>query len=297
MKTWIEVTSCKDTTDSSCYCPDAEYTKTIQECVSAWAANNYDVQNALSTLAGICADHVSKNPGIITNVPKKITLVPTPVSQPPSGLSSAPIVPPIPSAPITSVSSIPSSPSVEGSPIPSAPVNSVPSIPSSALFGVSSVPSTVAISPVGGTIPPPAANPVTTLSLSQPVPYACPVSQLPDGQPQAPVSSCTSLLVTQVVVPQVGFETAPAAPGVTSPSVDLVAGSPAPVLATATSGPVGSENSPVGATTLGTVVGSPSAIGSTLPQGGTVPFTGSASNIKVTGLGPLAGVIGMLFLA
>ncbi|KAL8779597.1 MAG: hypothetical protein Q9213_006859 [Squamulea squamosa] len=284
MKTWIEVTSCKDITDSSCYCLDAGFTKTIQDCVSAWAANNYDVQSALSNLAGICAKHVSQNPGIITNVPKTIILVPTPVSQPPSGASSAPTSPPtLP----------PVSP-----PVSSAPITSIPSLPSSPPVGESSVPSTVANSPVGGTIPPPAANPVTTLSLSQPVPYACPVSQLPDGQPQAPASSCTSLLVTQVVVPQVGFETAPAAPGVTSPSVDLVAGSPASVIATATSGPVGNnENSPVGATTFGTVVGSVSAIGSTFSQGGTVPFTGSASSIKVSGLGLLAGVIGMLFLA
>ncbi|KAI4251266.1 MAG: hypothetical protein L6R42_008453, partial [Xanthoria sp. 1 TBL-2021] len=271
MKTWITITTCKDTTDSSCYCLDAAFTKTVQECVSAWAANNNDVQGALSNLAGICADHVSNNPGIITNVPKTITLVPTPASQPPSGPSNAPIVPP---------ASLPS-------------ITSVPSNAGSPPIVVTSVPSTVANSPVGGTIPPPAANPVTTLSLSQPVPYACPASQLPDGQPQAPASSCSSMLVTQAIVPQVGFQTAPAAPGVTNPSVDLVAGSPAPNPAVTTAGPV-AGGSP--STTFGTVVGSASAIGSTFPQGPITPFTGGASNTKATGFGILAGVVGMLFL-
>lgn len=101
------------------------------------------------------------------------------------------------------------------------------------------------------------------------------------------------MLVTQATVPQVGFQTAPAAPGVTNPSVDLVAGSPAPNPAVTTAGAVvgGSPS-----TTFGTVVGSASAIGSTFPQGPITPFMGGASNIKATGFGILAGVVGMLFL-
>ncbi|KAL8991861.1 MAG: hypothetical protein Q9169_007585 [Polycauliona sp. 2 TL-2023] len=268
MKTWITITTCKDTTDSSCYCLDAAFTKTVQECVSAWAANSNDVQGALSNLAGICADHVSNNPGIITNVPITITLVPTPASQAPSGPSSAPMTTPALTSPV---------PSNGGSP---------PVVDTSGA-------STVANSPVGATDAPSVANPVTTLSLSQAVPYACPVSQLPDGQPQAPVSSCSSMLVTQVIVPQVGFETAPAAPGVTNPSVDLVAGSPASNPAVTTAGPVAGGNP---ATTFGTVVGSASAIASTFPQEPITPFTGGASGIKVTGFGLLAGVLGMLLV-
>ncbi|KAL8641514.1 MAG: hypothetical protein Q9226_008623 [Calogaya cf. arnoldii] len=275
MKTWITITTCKDTTDSSCYCLDPGFTKTVQECVSAWAVNKFDIQGALSNLAGICADHVSKNPGIITNVPKTITLVPTPASQPPSGPSNTPVIPPASSAPIiTPVPSNPGSPPIADTSV--------------------SVQSTVANSPAGATNPPPAANPVTTLSLSQSVPYPCPVSQLADGQPQAPASSCTSLLVTQVIVPQVGFETVPAAPGVTSnPSVDLVAGSPAPNPAVTTAGPVAGSGP---ASTFGTVVGSVNAVGSTFPQGPVVPFTGGANSIKATGFGMLVGVVGLLFL-
>ncbi|KAL9005949.1 MAG: hypothetical protein Q9188_001314 [Gyalolechia gomerana] len=272
MKTWITLTTCRDNSDSNCFCQNADFTKTVQECVSAWAASGDEVQGALSYLAGICAPHVSQNPGIITNVPKTITLVPTPPA--PSPATSAPALPP-------------------ASPVPSG----------NAPIGSSSAPVVAGApgnSPVGAGPPPApgAARPVTVLSLSQPVTYACPVSQLADGQPQAPASSsCTSLLNTQVTVPQVGFTTAPPAPGASSSNVGLAAGSPAPVPAFPTAGPGG--NSPVGATTFGTVVGSASAIGSTIPPAstGVIPFTGAASSTKVSGFGILASVIGVLLLA
>ncbi|KAL9024806.1 MAG: hypothetical protein Q9196_006245, partial [Gyalolechia fulgens] len=269
MKTWITLTTCKDNSDSNCYCQDADFTKTVQECVSAWAASGDDVQGALSYLAGICAPHVSQNPGIITNVPTTIPLVPTPPA--PAPTTGAPALPP-------------------ASPAPSG----------NAPIGGSSASGALGNSPVGAT-PPPAAGvalPVTTLSLSQTVTYACPVSQIADGQPQAPVSSsCTSLLNTQVIVPQVGFTTALPAPGASSPNVGLAAGSPAPVPASPTAGP--GTDSPVGATTFGTVVGSASAIGTTIPPGSTnvIPFTAAASSTKVVGFGILASVVVVLLLA
>ncbi|KAI4111181.1 MAG: hypothetical protein LQ345_006852, partial [Seirophora villosa] len=118
-----------------------------------------------------------------------------------------------------------------------------------------------------------------------------------DGQLQAPAaSSCSSLLVTSAVVPQVGFTTGPAAPGATGSNVGLAAGSPAPVSASPTGVTGPGANSRVGATTFGTIVGSASGFpppGST----GSVPFTGAASNTKATGFGILAGVVGLLFLA
>ncbi|KAL8809630.1 MAG: hypothetical protein Q9200_003248 [Gallowayella weberi] len=290
MKTWITITTCKDNADSNCYCQDAEFTKTVQECVSAWAANKNDVQGALSYLAGICAPHVPKNPGIITNVPKTITLVPTPASpsqtspQPSSPAStSGAAIPPASPAPGT-----PTSPPVPGNPLVTSSVANSPvggTIPGNPL-----VTSSVANSPVGGTIPPPAPIPVTTIILSQNVPYACPVSQLPDGQPQAQASNtCSSLLVTQVIVPQVGFTTGPAAPGVTSSSVGLAAGSPAPVTATATQGPVGAVP-----TTFGTFVGSALPTGA---GGPIVPFISAANSHKVTGVGILvAAALGAVLL-
>ncbi|KAL8902702.1 MAG: hypothetical protein Q9207_004454 [Kuettlingeria erythrocarpa] len=340
MKTWITLTTCKDNSDSNCYCQNADFTQSVQDCVSAWASSGTDVQGALSYLAGICAPHVSQNPGIITHVPKTITLVPTPAT--PAQTSGPAAAPPASSAPETLIPGVTSAPAVPaGSPeatpgaLGSSPVGASPAVPAvpagspeatpgalgSSPVGTSpavpagsapATPGSPGSSPVGGTYvpgapgsspvtaaaPPPAAQPVTTLSLSQTVTYACPVSQLADGQPQAP-ASCSSLLSTQVVVPQVGFTTVPSAPGETSsPSVGLAAGSPAPVPATPTAGP--GANSPVGATTFGTVVGSASAVGSVRPPGstGAIPFTGAASGVKATtGFGVLAGVVGMLLLA
>ncbi|KAL8948049.1 MAG: hypothetical protein Q9222_005730 [Ikaeria aurantiellina] len=286
MQTFINSTACKDNSDYNCYCQNADFTKAVQSCVSAWGADNNIIQAALSFLAGICAPHVSNNPGIITNVPKTITLVPTPAAPAPTssappvaGTSGAPVIPPASPAPETPAPGVTSAPVIAG---------------------------TFNNSPAGATAAPPVVqNPVTTLSLSQTVSYACPVSQAADGQPQAPMSStsCASLLTTQVIVPQVGFETAPATPGATgggSPNVVLAAGSPAPAPAnpTPTAGP--GANSPVGAgaNTFATVVGSASAVGSTVP-GSTnpLPFTGAASNVKVTGFGALVGVVvGMMVL-
>ncbi|KAI4253751.1 MAG: hypothetical protein LQ352_003498 [Teloschistes flavicans] len=266
MKTWIQLTSCKDNSDSNCYCQDVEFTKTVQECVSAWAASNDDVQGALSYLAGICAPHVNQNPGIITNVPKTITLVPTPAAPPPAGSPSTAIVPPISPAPV---------------------VSSVGNLP----VGVTSA---FGNSPVGATSPLPAA-PVTTISVS----VNCPVSQIADGQVQAPTSS-SCISVISASVPQVAFYTAGAAAPSSggAPNVVLAAGSPAPVAATPTPTPGAGANSPIGATTLGTV-----AVGSTRPSnatggsGGSIPFTGSASNIKVTGFSVVVGLVVMLVFA
>ncbi|KAL8665113.1 MAG: hypothetical protein Q9202_002513 [Teloschistes flavicans] len=271
MKTWIQLTSCKDNSDSNCYCQDVEFTKTVQECVSAWAANNDDVQGALSYLAGICAPHVNQNPGIITNVPKTITLVPTPAAPsaaapPPAGSPSTAIVPPISPAPV--VSSVGNSPG--------------------------GVTSTFGNSPVGATSPLPAA-PVTTISVS----VNCPVSQIADGQVQAPTSS-SCISVISASVPQVAFYTAGAAAHSSggAPNVVLAAGSPAPVAATPTPTPGAGANSPIGATTLGTVpVGSTRPSNATGGSGGSIPFTGSASNIKVTGFSVFVGLVVMLVFA
>jgi len=82
MNTWIKLTTCENNAASDCYCKDSGFTKSVQDCVSSWAGNAMEVQAALSYLAGICAPHVSQNPGIITNVPKTITLVPTPATTP-----------------------------------------------------------------------------------------------------------------------------------------------------------------------------------------------------------------------
>ena len=90
LNTWIKLTTCENNAASDCYCTNSEFTKNVQDCVSSWSYDDSEIQAALSYLAGICAPHVSANPGIITHVPKTITLVPTPAT------SSSPAVTPAP---------------------------------------------------------------------------------------------------------------------------------------------------------------------------------------------------------
>lgn len=238
----------------------------------------------MSYLAGICAPQVTQNPGIITNVPKTVTLVPTPL---------APVSTSVSAPPASSSASV--VPNPEGSPQPSSILGNSPI---GATEGIPQPSSILDNSPVGATPPPAVAQPETTLILSQSVTYACPASQIADGQVQAPAaSSCTSLLVTSAIVPQVGFTTGPAAPGATGSDVGLAAGTPAAVPASPTgANPGPGAISPVGATTFGTIVGSGTGFLPPSPTG-SVPFTGAASNTKATGFGILAGVIGLLFLA
>ena len=80
LNTWIKLTTCENNAASDCYCTNSEFTKNVQDCVSSWSYDDSEIQAALSYLAGICAPHVSANPGIITDVPKTITLVPTPAT-------------------------------------------------------------------------------------------------------------------------------------------------------------------------------------------------------------------------
>ncbi|KAF2133452.1 hypothetical protein P153DRAFT_428421 [Dothidotthia symphoricarpi CBS 119687] len=79
MNTWIQVdsTGCKDNTDSNCYCKIKDFTKNVIDCVSAWCSNDAETKQALEYLIGICADHVSENPGIVTDCPSYIPLTPT----------------------------------------------------------------------------------------------------------------------------------------------------------------------------------------------------------------------------
>ncbi|KAK5239787.1 hypothetical protein LTR16_011499, partial [Cryomyces antarcticus] len=67
-------TGCKDNTDTSCYCKQSNFASSVIGCVSSWAADNAEIQQALSYFAGICAAYVPQNPAIITAVPSSITL-------------------------------------------------------------------------------------------------------------------------------------------------------------------------------------------------------------------------------
>jgi hypothetical protein len=69
---------CKSNSDHSCFCPSPDFTSAVIDCVQAWGVSDDDIQAALSYFTGICAAHVSQNPGIITAIPSTITLIPTP---------------------------------------------------------------------------------------------------------------------------------------------------------------------------------------------------------------------------
>jgi hypothetical protein len=69
---------CKSNSDNSCFCPSPDFTSAVIDCVQAWGASGDEIQAALSYFTGICAAHVSQNPGIVTAIPSTITLIPTP---------------------------------------------------------------------------------------------------------------------------------------------------------------------------------------------------------------------------
>ncbi|KAH7041925.1 hypothetical protein B0J12DRAFT_731005 [Macrophomina phaseolina] len=78
LNSWISKVGCKGNTDSDCYCKEADFTKKVIDCVTAWGASDSEISEALSYLTGICAAYVPSNPGLITNVPTSVTIgVPT----------------------------------------------------------------------------------------------------------------------------------------------------------------------------------------------------------------------------
>lgn len=78
MNTWLnKVPDCNSNSDVDCFCPSSDFTSSVIKCIQAWGGSAQEVQSALSYFAGICAAHVPENPGIITNIPTSIILIPT----------------------------------------------------------------------------------------------------------------------------------------------------------------------------------------------------------------------------
>lgn len=194
----------------------------------------------MAYLAGICAKHIPENPGIVTNVPTTIILTPFPA---------------------------PPNPSNQNSPAQGPPAGQ-PAVPGQ-------TPAPGAANPAGPPAAAAPAAPYTVIPVSTTVTLPCPsgasmgsVSQLPDGQPQAAgqtltqttPESCTttSVLQTQVTVPQVAFTTS-------GSDVGLVAG---------TAPPPG-ETPPSQPPTEAGAVGSNTPIAPT--STGVTPFTGGAA--------------------
>ncbi|KAI0172450.1 hypothetical protein GGR52DRAFT_544668 [Hypoxylon sp. FL1284] len=80
LNTWMFTVPCKDNTDSSCYCPEAEYVKNIFTCLYAHGETDQIISDAISYFQGICAPFVPTNPGIATGaetITSVITATPT----------------------------------------------------------------------------------------------------------------------------------------------------------------------------------------------------------------------------
>jgi hypothetical protein len=59
-------TDCASNTDASCYCPSANFTLLIFDCLSSYGADDAEIAAAQEFYQGICAPYVPGNPAIIT---------------------------------------------------------------------------------------------------------------------------------------------------------------------------------------------------------------------------------------
>jgi len=76
LKTWIFKTSCTDTADAACFCPQPGFIEEVAGCIQAWGQTDSEVTTGLSYLLGLCGDYISKNPTVVTCIPDTITLPP-----------------------------------------------------------------------------------------------------------------------------------------------------------------------------------------------------------------------------
>ncbi|KAF2006932.1 hypothetical protein P154DRAFT_517384 [Amniculicola lignicola CBS 123094] len=269
MNTWLEVqTECKDNTDVQCYCKNADFTKNVIDCVSAWSTNE-QIQEALQYLIGICASYVPQNPGIITNCPSNVPINPTttPAAPPPASTEV------VPSYGVSSET--PAEPSyVASSGIPTAGYT-VPAETTAA---------PTADVPSAG----PPAGPVTTITYKTTLTVPCSTG-----------GYTTSTVDTSVTVPQVVFTTQtptnPPAGGATpTEPVELIPGTPAPAPAYTTAPPYPIPSSAGLPTTIGTAVipGTNGTATSTQPA----QFTGAASSVTISFAPAVFGAV-LAFLA
>ncbi|KAL6706525.1 hypothetical protein ACN47E_005281 [Coniothyrium glycines] len=81
INSWLQIsTTCKDNTDKSCYCVNAEFTTNVINCVSSRCSTDEETRASLQFFIGICAEHIPENPKIIENCPSYIPLNPTPAT-------------------------------------------------------------------------------------------------------------------------------------------------------------------------------------------------------------------------
>ncbi|OTB07382.1 hypothetical protein M426DRAFT_318069 [Hypoxylon sp. CI-4A] len=88
LNTWLFSVSCKDNTDSACYCPDASFTKNIFTCLYAYGESDEVISEAISYFQGICAPFASSNPGIATGAETITTVLTATATNAPTAVTT-----------------------------------------------------------------------------------------------------------------------------------------------------------------------------------------------------------------
>lgn len=68
LNTWLFELDCPDNTDTSCFCPSADFVENVFTCIYAYGGSDAVISEAIRFFQGICAGHASENPGIITGI-------------------------------------------------------------------------------------------------------------------------------------------------------------------------------------------------------------------------------------
>ena len=223
LSTWIFRTGCTGNDDKDCYCKQAGFTQSVQDCVNAHG-DEEDIQEALKYLAGICVDYIPVNPGIITNCPDEPEATPAPSVIPSTQvspvISSAPPLPPsettVTEIVITSVTTCPVGETLTFDGVPT--VLTAPTVSTVFITTTSTISCTkcaeksteaapvVTAAPLTTTVPV-IPVPVTTVIISTTVLVPCTYTTGESIGFTIPSSSTIQTLQTTVTVPQVQFIT------------------------------------------------------------------------------------------
>lgn len=66
LNTWLFASGCESNTDAECFCKSEGVVEGVMGCIDSWAQSASDRQTAKLCLQGICVEHISENPAIIT---------------------------------------------------------------------------------------------------------------------------------------------------------------------------------------------------------------------------------------
>lgn len=220
MNTWIQQSGCKDNTDFTCFCPKADFTKNVIQCVTAHGGDNAVIGKALSYLQGICAAFIPVNPGIVTDCPKEIPITP------PAAVSTPPPAP-VASDTTTYTTSVVTETVSTCTPGQVVTDNGTPVTLQTSRTSTITITAVQTYTSCGACNSPPAANvgpKYTTIAIADTYTVPCTYSEGVSQGLVIPGSSTVTQLTTAVIVPIVDFYTAPAVQGQATVSIGLADG-------------------------------------------------------------------------